>query len=130
MILALALGACAGDPVWLPRAHKISIQQGNLVNEEQLSRITPGMRREEVSRLIGSPVERNPFRQNQWDYVYTRAPAGSVVKARRISIIFEDDKVARIDREQWQESGELPEQRYFWERVKKEESDLPYQEID
>ena len=62
--------------------------------------------------------------------MYTRAPAGSAVKARRASIIFEDDVVARIDTSEMQVSGELPQQRYFWERVNKDEDDIPYQEID
>lgn len=130
LLAALCLAGCAGDPFWLPRAHKISIQQGNLLNEEQLALIETGMPREQVSSLIGAPVERTPFHQDRWDYVYTRAPAGSVTRARRVTIHFEQDRVARIDTSDWQESGELPEQRYFWERVEKEEADIPYQEID
>lgn len=129
-MMLFLLSACAGDPFWLPRAHKISIQQGNLLHEEQLALVTEGMSRAEVSNLIGTPVVRTPFRENQWDYVYTRAPAGSVVPARRVSIFFENDVVARIDTEKLQVSGELPEQRYFWERVNKESVDTPYQELD
>ncbi len=129
-VMLFLLSACGGDPFWLPRAHKISIQQGNLLNEQQLAQITPGMDRQQVSNLIGSPVEKTPFRDNQWDYVYTRAPAGSAVKARRASIIFENDVVARIDTSEMQVSGELPDRRYFWERVEKDSEDTPYQEID
>lgn len=129
-MMLFLLSACAGDPFWLPRAHKISIQQGNLLHEEQLTLLTEGMTREEVSNLIGSPVARTPFRDNQWDYVYTRAPAGSVVHARRLTIFFEDNRVSRIDTDKLNLSGELPEQRYFWEKVRKDEADVPYQEID
>lgn len=129
-VMLFLLSACGGDPFWLPRAHKISIQQGNLLNEQQLAQVTVGMNKQQVSSLIGTPVEKTPFRNNQWDYVYTRAPAGSAVKARRASIIFEDDVVARIDTSEMQVSGELPQQRYFWERVSKDEEDIPYQEID
>ncbi|MGQ7844186.1 outer membrane protein assembly factor BamE [Granulosicoccus sp. 3-233] len=130
-VMMFLLSACGGDPFWLPRAHKISIQQGNLLNEQQLAQITPGMNRQEVSNLIGSPVEKSPFRGDQWNYVYTRAPAGSAVKARRASIIFENDVVIRIDTTDMKVSGELPERRYFWEKkVDKTSEDVPYQEID
>jgi outer membrane protein assembly factor BamE len=114
--MLLLLSACGGDPFWLPRAHKISIQQGNLLNEAQVSTVTVGMERELVRNLIGTPVVATPFRSNRWDYVYTRAPAGSKVKARRVTLFFEDDKVARIDSNQDLESGELPEKHYWWEK--------------
>ncbi len=124
------LSACAGDPFWLPRAHKISVQQGNLLNEQQLSQVTVGMDREKVRELIGTPVVSTPFQQNRWDYLFTRGPAGSAVKARRVSITFKDNAVAQIDSNKDMESGELPEKRYFWERIEKESADTPYQELD
>ena len=130
VLMLFLLSACAGDPFWLPRAHKISVQQGNLLNEEQLSQVTVGMDREKVRELIGTPVVDMPFQQNRWDYLFTRGPAGSAVKARRVSIIFRDDAVAQIESNKDIESGELPEKRYFWERIEKESVDTPYQELD
>ncbi len=110
------LSACGGDPFWLPRAHKITIQQGNLVSETQVERVSIGMDRDLVRNLMGSPVVNSAFHANRWDYLYTRGPAGSAVTARRVSITFENDLVASIDGNQDLESGELPPQRYFWER--------------
>jgi outer membrane protein assembly factor BamE len=81
-----------------------------------LERVTVGMDREMVRNLIGTPVIQTPFEQDRWDYVFTRGPAGSAITARRVSILFENEKVASIDDNRDIESGELPEQRYFWEK--------------
>lgn len=116
LILITLLSACGGDPAWLPRAHKITIQQGNLVNQDQLDRINVGMQREMVRNLIGTPVINTPFQTDRWDYVYTQGPAGNAIRAKRVSILFVDNKVASIDDNQDLESGELPPQRYFWEK--------------
>ena len=65
VLMLFLLSACAGDPFWLPRAHKISVQQGNLINEQQLSQVTVGMDREKVRELIGTPVVNTPFQQDR-----------------------------------------------------------------
>lgn len=114
--LIVMLSACGGDPFWLPRAHKITIQQGNLLNEDMLARVTVGMDRELVRNLIGTPVVQSPFDRDRWDYLYTRGPAGAAIAARRVSIVFKDDKVTAIDDNIELESGELPAKRYFWEK--------------
>ena len=116
LIFVLLLSACGGDPAWLPRAHKISIQQGNLIDEKQLARVEMGMAREMVRNLIGTPVVDSPFQADRWDYLYTQGPAGSKIKAKRVSITFDGDVVAKIEDNKELESGVVPEKSYWWER--------------
>lgn len=114
---AILLAACGGDPPWLPAAHRITIQQGNLLRAVDVERIAEGTPRAEVRRLIGSPVSETPFHADRWDYVYTEAPSGSAVTARRLTLHFEDDRVARIESNLDRETGRLPPQRRWWERA-------------
>jgi len=53
-LASVLMSACGGDPFWLPRAHKITIQQGNLISQTQLERVTVGMNRDEVRLYLHS----------------------------------------------------------------------------
>ncbi len=130
LLLPLLLGACGGDPFWLPRAHKISIQQGNILSDEQFQRLKPGMPREEVRLLIGAPVVVTPFHADRWDYVYTEGPAGSQIVARRASLVFENDVLARIEHNHDEESGKKPMKRYWWEAWRDPEDEPEDKPVD
>jgi len=113
--LCASMVACAGDPFWLPPAHKITIQQGNLLSEKQVSRIEVGMSESEVQALIGTPINRSPFHENRWDYVYTKGPSGVAIEARRIILKFTDGVVASIETNAADTTGVIPQRRRWWE---------------
>ena len=116
LVLTILVG-CGGDPFWLPRAHRITIQQGNLLSERQLSEIKVGMDQNAVRTLLGAPVTRSTFHEGRWDYLYTRGPAGAAIEAKKLAIYFENEQVARIDTNAAEASGEIPEHRNWWERL-------------
>ncbi len=112
---SLTMSACAGNPWWLPAAHQITIQQGNLVDEERLATVTSGMPREQVRSVLGSPIAASPFDSDRWDYLFTRGPAGEAIPARRVSVFFSADRVERVEDNLDSVSGEKPPQSRWWE---------------
>ena len=83
-----ALGACA--------SYRVAVQQGNVITQEMVDRLRPGMTREQVAYIMGEPVMRNPFDQNQWDYVYTLRVRDRVDDRRKLSVIFVAGALAEI----------------------------------
>ena len=90
----MLISGCGGTPFWLPKAHKIDIQQGNLLSQEQIRQITPGLSQGEVRQILGEPVMETGFDNNRWDYVYTRGEAGEHVQASGLTVFFENGVVA------------------------------------
>ena len=95
LLLLTALSGC-GNPIWLPPAHKIDVQQGNLVEPEQIAALREGMTREQVQSILGQPVLESALDADRWDYVYTKGVSGERVKARSLSVYFDNDRVSRI----------------------------------
>jgi outer membrane protein assembly factor BamE len=91
MFVIVSLAACSFS---LPRVHRITIQQGNVMSQEMIDKLKPGMTRRQVAFIMGEPVMRNTFNDDRWDYVYSVMVPGFGTDIQRMSLFFEDDKLA------------------------------------
>ena len=99
-IIALLLAGCSNRPQYLLptiKPYKMDIQQGNVVTQEMVSKLQPGMSRSQVRFALGTPLVVDPFRTDRWDYVYMYQKAGVVTEHRRVVVVFKDDKLMRIE---------------------------------
>lgn len=95
-LMLLALSACAFVPKVTP--YRMEIQQGNMVDQEMVSKLTPGMTKEQVRFILGTPLVVDPFRVDRWDYVFIRQPANKQeVEKRRVIVFFEDNRLKRVE---------------------------------
>ena len=76
--------------------YRITVQQGNVITQDMVDRLKPGMTREQVAYIMGEPVVRNPFDQEQWDYVYTLEVPGRTERQRKLSLFFTDGVLSRL----------------------------------
>jgi outer membrane protein assembly factor BamE len=93
LLLVLALAGCSlSVPVY-----KIDVQQGNVVDQDMIAKLKPGMTRAQVRYVLGSPLVVDPFRNDRWDYVYTLRKAGKLAEQRRVVLFFDGDVLKRIE---------------------------------
>jgi outer membrane protein assembly factor BamE len=98
-LLLLLLWGCSSVPI-LPGLlpYKMEIQQGNLITQDMVSRLRPGMTMDQVRFILGTPLVADIFHADRWDYVYTRVPAGGgPMEQRRLAVFFNGGKLARLD---------------------------------
>jgi outer membrane protein assembly factor BamE len=90
----LALSACAPPDVIKP--YRMDIQQGNYVSQEMVSQLKVGMTKEQVRYVLGTPLVADIFHADRWDYVYYKDPRRGTREGRKIAVIFENGKLARV----------------------------------
>jgi outer membrane protein assembly factor BamE len=88
--LALAMGGCV---------YRINIQQGNFLKQADVDQVQPGMTRSQVRYLLGTPMVADSFNKERWDYIYyLKKGRTRHVDSRRVTVFFDGDKVARLDK--------------------------------
>jgi outer membrane protein assembly factor BamE len=100
ILVCLFVAGCGSRPALvLPHfaPYKMDIQQGNVVTQEMISKLKPGMTRDQVRFALGTPLVVDPFRTDRWDYVYQYHKAGVITEHRKIAVIFKDEKLLRIE---------------------------------
>ena len=91
----LVLSACS--TLEFPGVYKLTIQQGNIVSQEMVDRLKPGMTRSQVQFVLGNPVLADSFEQDRWNYVYTIDIPGQAIIERELIIVFENDRLLRFE---------------------------------
>lgn len=94
LLVFLLLAGCSFLPHIL---YKIDVQQGNVVNEEMLEKLKPGMTKSQVLFVMGSPLIVDTFRDNRWDYVYILREKGDLIEQKRLTLFFEEDTLVNIE---------------------------------
>lgn len=89
-IICLAIIALSG-------CYKSPVQQGNLLKQEDINEVKPGMSKQQVAIILGTPLIADPFEHDRWDYISTNKVKGKYQKSKKFSVFFESDKLIRTE---------------------------------
>ncbi|XHS79072.1 outer membrane protein assembly factor BamE [Burkholderiaceae bacterium UC74_6] len=93
-----SIASVSGDKVMgMITPYRVEIVQGNVLTKEQVARVKPGMEREQVKDLLGTPLLNDIFHADRWDYTFTIRRQGSPFEQRKVVAWFKDDKLDHID---------------------------------
>ncbi|MES9872142.1 MAG: outer membrane protein assembly factor BamE [Candidatus Sedimenticola sp. 6PFRAG7] len=81
----------------MPLIYRIDVQQGNVLTQETLNKLQPGMTKSQVRYLMGTPMLVDAFHQNRWDYIYSMKEGGDERDQERVALFFENDRLVRIE---------------------------------
>lgn len=93
LICLWVLSACTAIAI---EPYKLDIQQGNVVTQEMISQLKPGMTKSQVRFVMGTPLLMDAFHKDRWDYIYRYEKSGKLVEHRKLAVLFEEDRLKKI----------------------------------
>lgn len=87
--------------------YKVEVVQGNVVTREQVEALQPGMSRQQVKEILGTPLMTSLFHADRWDYVFTLKRPGIEAQSRKLTVFFKGDTFDRV------EGDEMPSEAEF-----------------
>lgn len=89
-IIALALSILFLQACSFPGVYQLNVQQGNIVTQDMLDQLRPGMTKKQVHFVLGNPVVKNLFNDNAESYLYSYQRAGQDTQTQNIIIRYEN----------------------------------------
>ncbi len=86
--------------------YRMEIQQGNYVSRDMVRQLKPGMSKEQVRFVLGTPLVADLYHSDRWDYIYYREDAGKPVEHAKIAVYFSHDKLVKVEGEALPALGE------------------------
>lgn len=96
LILPAALATSGCGFVGFPGVYKIDVEQGNLVDQEMIEQLKPGMSRRQVRFIMGSPLVEDTFNPDRWDYPYVIRNGQTIIREAQVSIFFDGDRLVEV----------------------------------
>ncbi len=96
--------------------YRMDVQQGNVITQEMVDQLKPGMTKAQVRFLLGTPLITDPFHPDRWDYFYSLRKGRSETPAtRHLTVIFRNDVLVRLEGDiavrDWALAGETEEKK-------------------
>ena len=93
----LLMTGCSSDPIAnaVPVYH-LEVQQGNIITQDMINQIKPGLSKRQVLYIMGSPLLIDSFHTQRWDYYYSVRGGKVKTKTKHLSLFFVNNKIDKI----------------------------------
>lgn len=75
------------------KPYRPDVQQGNVITSDMVEQLRPGMSRDQVKFMIGTPLLMDSFHPDRWDYLYYLNPRKGAPQRRNLVVYFKDNKL-------------------------------------
>lgn len=95
LITTLITSVIACSSLRFPGVYRVTIQQGNYLEEEMIEQLKEGLTKRQVRFIMGTPMVEDTFNPDRWDYFYNVKRDDKDIRSNHFIVFFEDDKLVR-----------------------------------
>lgn len=95
LLVTVPLLACS--TLEFPGVYRLQIEQGNIVTDDMVKQLEPGMSPSQVEFILGTPLIRDSFSPNRWDYLHVVHKPDNTVERERLTVFFENGALSHYE---------------------------------
>ena len=73
--------------------YKVPVTQGNIFEDEDIEKLQVGQSMNQVQFILGSPMIKDPFHSNRWDYLNLVTIGDEKIVEKKLVVIFDDENL-------------------------------------
>lgn len=95
LIALISLSGCSS--MRFPGVFRIDVGQGNIITQDMVDKLSVGMTPRQVQFVMGSPMIKDPFHPNRWDYLFYVETGNGTRVENHVILHFSNERLAEID---------------------------------
>lgn len=97
VLFSLLLSSCGSVTSFaFPGVYRLNIPQGNIITQEMIDQLRPGLTKRQVNFILGTPLIKDTFDQDRWDYIYSFQPGGGERMQETLTLFFDNNQLTRF----------------------------------
>ena len=73
--------------------YKVPVLQGNIIEDKDIEKLRPGLTKDQVLYILGTPLASSPLQSHRWDYFYSIKIGNQNFGERKLTLLYDSDNL-------------------------------------
>ena len=73
--------------------YKVPVLQGNIIEDKEIEKLRPGLTKDQVLYILGTPLASSPLQSNRWDYFYSIKIGNQNFGERKLRLLYDSENL-------------------------------------
>ena len=73
--------------------YKVPVLQGNIIEDDEIEKLRPGLSKDQVLYILGTPLASSPLQSNRWDYFYSIKIGNQNFGERKLTLLYDSENL-------------------------------------